>query len=143
MERPPPAAPAADFLSPAPEVRLTNAFARPYDNAVATARTCYSAKGIVTTEEVGGDALADPAARAKRRAVRDRIAEGLYAAGHHTTLQHAHFQFAISNVSRQLIWSFLHSHPWYNSEQVSQRYVAVAPENCAVPPLAEIGRAHV
>ena len=66
MERPPPAAPAApaaDFLSPAPEVRLTNAFARPYDNAVATARTCYSAKGIVTTEEVGGDGLRLPPCR--------------------------------------------------------------------------------
>jgi len=28
-------------------------------------------------------------------------------------------QFAMENVSRQLIWSFLHSHPFYNSEQVA------------------------
>ena len=31
--------------SAAPEVRLVNAFPRPYENAVATARTCYSARG--------------------------------------------------------------------------------------------------
>ena len=57
------------------------------------------------------------------RALRDRIAQETYFAGHHTTLQHATFQFAIENVSRQALWSFLHSHPFYNSEQVSQRYV--------------------
>src|SRR5689334_9548109 len=32
------------FASPPPQVALVNAFARPFDNAVATARTCYSGK---------------------------------------------------------------------------------------------------
>jgi thymidylate synthase ThyX len=124
------------FLSPAPEVTLTNAFVRPFDNVVATARTCYSAGGIVHDEQIlGGPDLALPE-RAERARKRDALARDLYQAGHHTTLQHAHFQFALSNVSRQMIWSFLHSHPFYNSEQVSQRYVAVRPGQVAVPPLS-------
>ncbi len=111
-----------------------NAFARPFDGAVAAARTCYSPKGIVTPEEVAGDG-APEAERDRRLARRDSLARDVYAAGHHTTYQHAHFQFALRNVSRQLIWSFLHAHPWYNSEQTSQRYVEVKPGTFAVPPL--------
>lgn len=124
-----------EFLSGPPEVKLVNAFARPFENAVATARTCYSSSGIITPEEVSGDFETDPAKRRQKAANRDRLARSIYAAGHHTTLQHAHFQFAISKVSRHLIWSFLHSHPFYNSEQVSQRYVEVKPGSFAVPPL--------
>ncbi|HKN47588.1 MAG TPA: FAD-dependent thymidylate synthase [Candidatus Polarisedimenticolia bacterium] len=122
------------FLSPAPEVTITNAFARPFDNVVATARTCYSGSGIVTEDQVV-DTAAPLEAQEERRRRRDALARDLYQAGHHTTLQHAHFQFALSNVSRQFLWSFLHSHPFYNSEQVSQRYVTVKPGNYAVPPL--------
>src|SRR6266446_2896213 len=124
------------FLSPAPEVAITNAFARPFDNVVATARTCYSGSGIVRDAQILGDPEAPAATREERRRRRDALARDLYQAGHHTTLQHAHFQFALSNVSRQFLWSFLHSHPFYNSEQVSQRYVTVKPGNYAVPPLA-------
>src|SRR5262249_23780790 len=62
-------------------------------------------------------------------------ARSTYEAGHHTTLQHAHFQFAVANVSRHFIWSFLNSHPFYNSEQVSKRYVEVRTDQMAVPPL--------
>ncbi len=50
-------------------------------------------------------------------------------------LQHATFQFSLENVSRQAIWSFLHSHPFYNSEQVSQRYVEVKAGNVILPAL--------
>jgi thymidylate synthase ThyX len=121
----------------APQVRLENAFARPYENAIATARTCYSSAGILTAADVSGDALADPGRRRKRAEQRDRIARSIYEAGHHTTLQHAHFQFALSNVSRHCIWSFLHSHPFYNSEQVSQRYVRVDPSQVAVPDMPD------
>src|SRR5438477_3275757 len=113
------------FSSPPPRVRLVHAFERPYENVVATARTCYSAKGIVTEDQAS--------ARPDRR---DAIARSIYDAGHHTTFQHAHFQFALENVSRQFLWSFLHSHPFYNSEQVSQRYVEVRKGNFAVPPMA-------
>ncbi len=123
------------FLSPPPEVTITNAFLRPFDNVVATARTCYSGSGIVRENQVV-DLAAPDELQAERRRRRDALARDLYQAGHHTTLQHAHFQFALSNVSRQFLWSFLHSHPFYNSEQVSQRYVTVKPGNYAVPPLA-------
>lgn len=110
------------FLSPEPEVRLVNAFSEPFKNVVSTARTCYSSKGIIAVEELSE---------------RDKeISRSIYKAGHHTTLQHGHFQFTLNHVSRQFIWSFLHSHPFYNSEQVSQRYVAVKPESYVVPALA-------
>ncbi len=125
------------FLSPAPEVSITNAFVRPFDNVVAAARTCYSGRGIVTDEQVLGDAGAEPGEVEQRRRRRDTLARDLYQAGHHTTFQHAHFQFALNNISRQFIWSFLHSHPFYNSEQVSQRYVTVKPGHYAVPPLGD------
>ena len=117
------------FTSPAPRVRLTHAFDRPFENVVATARTCYSAKGIVSEDQAS--------ARAERR---DALARSIYEAGHHTTFQHAHFQFAIENVSRQFLWTFLHSHPFYNSEQVSQRYVEVKAGNFAVPPMGPAER---
>lgn len=115
-------------LSPEPIVRLENAFQRPYDNAVATARTCYSSK-VVSADDVSKDEAT--------RIRRDAIAQSTYKAGHHTTIQHATFQFVLDKVSRQFIWSFLHSHPFYNSEQVSQRYVEMKPENFTTPPLQE------
>ncbi|MCC6547926.1 FAD-dependent thymidylate synthase [Candidatus Sumerlaeota bacterium] len=111
------------FLSAEPKIRLTKAFATPYRNVVATAKTCYSSKGIVDDANVGERGQFGP------------LAQSIYEAGHHTTFQHAHFQFAMENVSRQFLWSFLHSHPFYNSEQVSQRYVHVKPETAFVPDL--------
>ncbi len=114
------------FVSPAPIVRLVQCSERPLDNAVATARTCYSPR-IVEAAEV--------ASTARARELRDRLAAETYAAGHHTTLQHATFQFAIERVSRQLVWSLLHAHPFYNSEQASQRYVPVSPQSVAIPAL--------
>ncbi len=116
---------AAPLLSAAPVVRLTKAFTTPYRNVVATARTCYSSKGIIDDSEVGEPERFSP------------LAKSIYEAGHHTTFQHAHFQFAIENASRHFIWSFLHSHPFYNSEQVSQRYVTVKPDTVLVPQLDE------
>lgn len=115
-------------FSPEPSAKLVNAFDLPYDNAVAAARTCYSS-AMVYAQDVNKDEAA--------RERRDAIARSIFQAGHHTTLQHATFQFALEKVSRQCIWSFLHSHPFYNSEQVSQRFVAVSPENFSVPELPE------
>jgi flavin-dependent thymidylate synthase len=117
------------FSSPPPRVRLVHAFERPFENVVATARTCYSSKGIITEDQAS--------ARPERR---DALARSIYEAGHHTTFQHAHFQFAVENVSRQFLWTFLHSHPFYNSEQVSQRYVEVKSGSFAIPPLASAER---
>lgn len=117
--------PVDSFRSPAPDVRLVKSFPYAYQNILATARTCYSSKGIIEDQSIDEEW--------------DWLAGSLYQAGHHTTMQHAHFQFTLNNVSRHFVWSFLHSHPFYNSEQVSQRYVSVKPGNVAIPPLA--GRA--
>ena len=115
------------FLSGEPEVKLIDQTDRPYETSVGAARTCYSANGIVYPEEVS---------KTKRsRAMRDRIAESTLLAGHLTTRQHATFIFALDKVSRAVAWSFLHSHPFYNSEQVSQRYVEVKPGTYVVPDL--------
>jgi len=115
-----------------PIVRLENYFLQPYNLAVATARTCYSSKVI---------GVADVDRDDKAREQRDRIAESIYKAGHHTTIQHPTFQFVLERVSRQFIWSFLHAHPFYNSEQVSQRYVEVKPGNVTVPAMSDEARA--
>jgi thymidylate synthase ThyX len=128
------------FVSGPPRVRLVNAFVRPFENALATARTCYSSK-VITEADVSGDHEPDGAKRAAMAERRDDLARSIYQAGHHTTLQHAHFQFALENVSRHFIWSFLHAHPFYNSEQVSQRYVEVKAGAVAVPPLTGEARA--
>lgn len=124
------------FKSPEPEVVLTNCFNRPFDNAVAAARTCYSSRGIVSAEEVAGLGVTEEQERRRKRQRRDALATDIFKAGHHTVFQHAQLQFALNNVSRQFVWSFLHSHPFYNSEQVSQRYVEVKPGTYLVPPLA-------
>ena len=110
-------------------VELVAAIGRPYELSVATARTCYSGRGVIFPDEVSKDE--------KASALRDRIADSTREAGHLTTRQHAHFVFAISGISRQCLWSFLHSHPFYNSEQVSQRYVRVRPDGFLAPPLPE------
>ncbi len=117
------------FLSEPPVVKLAGIIEDPYNLVVATARTCYSSKGIVTRDDVTKDE--------KTLALRDKIASSTLAAGHLTTRQHATFVFALDRVSRQFIWSFLHSHPYYNSEQVSQRYVKVARGHYTVPAMPE------
>ncbi len=109
------------FVSAAPKVKLEKAFTNSFHNAIATARTCYSGKGIVADEDITPQNYP--------------LVKSIYQAGHHTVLAHAHFQFSLSNISRQFIWSFLHSHPHYNSEQVSQRYVGVKADAMAIPPL--------
>jgi thymidylate synthase ThyX len=121
-------------VSLSPRVTLLAAFPRPLDTAVGAARTCTSAAGPVAPEAVLPPGL-DDAAAARGRERRDALARSLYAAGHHTTYQHAHFLFMLEGVSRQFVWSFLHAHPFSNSEQVSQRYVRVAPESVHTPEL--------
>jgi thymidylate synthase ThyX len=103
-----------------PRVTLRNSFAHPFDSAIAAARTCYSPR-IIGPEEI----------TAKQRVT---IGSATYYGGHHTVYQHAHFEFGLENVSRQFVWSFLHAHPFYNSEQQSQRYVRLDRAQAYVPP---------
>ncbi len=92
-------------------------------SAVGSARTCYSGSGPIVLDQETYD----------RRPLNEEIRKSTLEAGHNTTRQHLYFTFSLEGVSRQAIWSFLHSHPFYNSEQVSQRYVEVKAGNFTVP----------
>src|SRR5260370_964640 len=105
-----------------PRVTLRNAFAHPFDSAIAAARTCYAPRLI------GPEEITD-----KQRL---NIGAATFYSGHHTVFQHAHFEFGLENVSRQFVWSFLHAHPFYNSEQQSQRYVRLDRAQAYVPPVS-------
>ncbi|HWP83882.1 MAG TPA: FAD-dependent thymidylate synthase [Terriglobia bacterium] len=109
-----------------PRVTLRNWFRNPFDGAIAAARTCYSTR-IIAAEEI----------TEKQRLT---IGATTFNGGHHTVFQHAHFEFGLENVSRHFVWSFLHSHPFYNSEQQSQRYVRLDRAQAFVPPLAAEAR---
>src|SRR5260370_1982023 len=102
-----------------PRVTLRNYFAHPFDSAIAAARTCYAPRLI------GPEEMTD-----KQRV---NIGAATFYSGHHTVYQHAHFEFGLENVSRQFVWSFLHAHPFYNSEQQSQRYVRLDRAQAYVP----------
>lgn len=114
-----------------PIVKLLNVTG-PYEDIVSSARTCYSPKGIVLPEDVSQENQKDlQDGRDHSRFV--PLVQSLYQAGHHTTFQHSYLHFSMENTSRNVIWSFLHSHPFYNSEQVSQRYVRVKKDQFFVP----------
>jgi thymidylate synthase ThyX len=106
--------------SAAPRVTLRNTFSHPYDSAIAAARTCYASR-LIQPEEITD----------KQRV---NIGAATFYSGHHTVYQHAHFEFGLENISRQFVWSFLHSHPFYNSEQQSQRYVRLDRAQAYIPP---------
>jgi thymidylate synthase ThyX len=93
----------------------------PFDGAIAAARTCYSPRVIGTGEVTDKQ--------------RDTIGALTFDAGHHTVYQHANFEFGLENVSRHFVWTFLHSYPFYNSEQSSQRYVKLKEPRAFVPPI--------
>ena len=109
------------FETAPPKITLRNAPGVPYDGAIAAARTCYSPRVINTNE------ITDKQ--------RDSIGSLTFDAGHHTVYQHANFEFGLENISRQFVWTFLHSYPFYNSEQSSQRYVKLKEPRAFVPPL--------
>lgn len=93
----------------------------PSNTAVSAARTCYFPHGIVLPEQ------------SETWERKSALLEGIFKAGHHTTLMHTHLTMLISGMSRHLIWRLLHAHPYYNSEQVSQRYAKMKIENFVYP----------
>jgi thymidylate synthase ThyX len=112
--------PASHVETATPRVTLRNCFSHPFDSAIAAARTCYSPR-LINSDEISE----------KQRVM---IGASTYYGGHHTVYQHAHFEFGLENVSRQFVWSFLHAHPFYNSEQQSQRYVRLDRAQAYMPP---------
>ena len=139
------------FLADPPRVQLLReeSAAHPFATTVAAAWSCYGARpasvGNVRRLVYGPEpAGANPVKAADREVRRERairLYSDLFAAGHHTTFQHATFVFVLDNVSRLAIWSFFHSHPNYNSEQVSQRYREVTGDTVGVPDLPAAERA--
>ncbi|MEY4504468.1 MAG: hypothetical protein RL154_762 [Pseudomonadota bacterium] len=93
----------------------------PSDLAVSAARTCYSSKGLILPHE------------SSNWSKKDELLKSVFDAGHHTTLQHTHITLTIEGISRQLIWRLFHSHPFYNSEQVSQRYAKMQKDSFIYP----------
>src|SRR5260370_12112091 len=98
---------------------LRNSFAPPYDSAIAAARTCYAPR-LISPEEI-------------TEKQRTTIGAATYYAGHHTVYQHAHFEFGLENVTRQLVWSFLHAHPFYTSDQQSHPSARLTPPLASIP----------
>jgi thymidylate synthase ThyX len=133
------------FHSAAPGVTLLReeSTQHPFALAVAAAWSCYggrpakveTVRKLVYGPEPEGLSPVKAADRAHRRERAMKLYADLFAAGHHTTLQHANFVFVLDNVSRLAIWSFFHAHPFYNSEQVSQRYREVTGETMVIPEL--------
>src|SRR4051812_15541415 len=107
------------IISDAPKVTLVASPEKLYDLALATARTCYS-KRVIGVGEI-------------EERHRTQIGPSIFEAGHHTPFQHGHLTFTLENVSRQFVWLFLHSHPFYNSEQQSQRYNELNEIRATVP----------
>lgn len=110
-----------------PVVKLLAFTEHPYDLSIASARTCYSPKLKFASEVT--------------EQLRDSLGKAIYQAGHHTPFQHPTFVFGLENISRHFTWSFLHSHPYYNSEQSSQRYVVLEEARVFRPPLEGRARA--
>lgn len=109
------------IVSTPAKVELLAYTGSPFDIAMATARTCYSPELVYVKDITPGQ--------------RERIGKSIYEAGHHTPFQHPTFVFGLQNISRHVVWSFFHAHPFYNSEQQSQRYVVMDDAAVYVPPL--------
>jgi flavin-dependent thymidylate synthase len=135
------------FRSPAPAVTLLKdeSTSHPFALAIAAAWSCYGARPakaenvlkLINDPAPEGLTPEKAADRANRRERALKLYADLFAAGHHTTMQHATFVFVLDNVSRLAIWSFFHAHPFYNSEQVSQRYREVSGNVMVTPDLSE------
>jgi len=97
------------------------------DVAASTAIQCYAP----------GDARMTTRSKEWERAV---IANTLRA-GHHTTRLHAYFTFRVE-ASRSVVHDVFHAHPYYNSEQQSQRYVEAREGFYIVRDLPEGQRIH-
>ncbi|MCH2169897.1 FAD-dependent thymidylate synthase [Myxococcota bacterium] len=114
---------AVTVIDAGPKVELRNGPDRAYDGAISAARTCYSPR-VVAPDEI---------TERQRASIGPLTFDG----GHHTVYQHATFEFALSGISRQFVWSFLHASPFYNTEQQSQRYVRLNEVAAHVPPSLE------
>ncbi|OGY08217.1 MAG: hypothetical protein A2782_00360 [Candidatus Blackburnbacteria bacterium RIFCSPHIGHO2_01_FULL_43_15b] len=89
------------------------------DVVVTTAKQCYTS----------GVALLKPQRDERSTA----IAAGTLEAGHHTPRQHVHYTWRFEGISRSVTHDVFHAHPYYNSEQQSQRYVEAVEGSYVTP----------
>lgn len=109
------------LLSDPPRIKKVSALSKnPLLATEAAAKTCYQSK--LVSEDLLEKKEADGSLNRENT---DRFVNELFDTGHHTTFEHNVFKFEIENVSRQLVWSFLHSHPFYNTDQQSQRFAPI------------------
>jgi thymidylate synthase ThyX len=123
-----------------------------FQTALAAARSCYSgdlvthadvllpedleALGVKPRAERLPDEKKSPKERMDEQAkLLDKIAKDTWGARHHTPYMHDNLVFKMDNISRQAIWSVFHEHPFYNSEQVSQRYKKMSVDKVLIPRL--------
>lgn len=90
-----------------------------------SARTCYAKDLITPLDYVAGSD--------KHRQTTDQVVRSTREAGHLSTRQHVYYLFALEGVSRNLIYRVLHSYPFHNSDQVSQRYTPMSEEGLVLP----------
>ncbi|MBM3897528.1 MAG: FAD-dependent thymidylate synthase [Thaumarchaeota archaeon] len=109
-----------ELQSPEPLVKLRNHFKAPTKDAISAAKTCYS-PSIISIEGLKESDI-------------EEVGQTTYEGGHHTVYQHEMFEFEISNVSRAFTHDFLHTHPFYNTSQGSQRYVRLREPKATLPP---------
>lgn len=81
------------------------------DVVVTTAKQCYAPGTALLKQQRDERSVA--------------IATSTLEAGHHTTRQHTHYTWRFDGVSRHVTHDVLHTSPFYNSEQQSQRFVEV------------------
>jgi len=107
-----------EFLSPEPKVEIisiTDYKGRgPANVAIAGARSCY--KGELLMPDSPGNVEGEDQKKW------DLLGRKTIHSGHTTPYGHVMINFTIENVSRMLIWSFLHDQPFGNTTQFSQRY---------------------
>ena len=92
----------------------------PRNISVASARGCYSKRTILSEE-------------CEKWSKSDDLLIDLLQAGHTTTLEHYHITLNIEDVTRHFVWRYLHSFPFYSTDQQSQRYVEMQVENFYIP----------
>lgn len=88
-------------------------------------RTCYSKRFLTPREYL---ALGD-----EHRTTTDNVIKNTLESGHLSTRQHVYYLFGLEGVSRYFIHQVLHSFPYHNSDQQSQRYVEMDTGACVMP----------
>lgn len=91
------------------------------------ARGCYMATEQTPLDYVVGST--------RYRTVTDSVITSTRESGHNTTREHMVYNFALSGVSRAAVHALLHSHPFYSSDQQSQRYVQMSESSQMLPHL--------